>query len=411
MTQDLILSQAYYAVESSNPLLCSALISQAAYLCSVLGCHRVESMTEDPAELRKRKINLFWFLYVLDKGLSLRLGHASCIHDYDISVPMPLLDSEDEFSACNSLARFWCKLARMQGRIYEDLYSPRALKQPEANRVTKAHLLTTSIRQIWNEHDQIGHIHGISEETNAMFMLGGKVAMSTILTLVLRVVPPIDGAEPLSCNLDCLAAARLAMRLHQTCASKSFDALDKHVFAEYLRKTLLHLPFIPFLVIFRHAVETQSTSDLDMLGSFVETLKFAHGISSAAENLLLVCNIFYCIARLYLRAAAGNRSFCDAAMPDTLSQLQFAEEFYLSSASISTENACGSSGGGNTTDAYAASVQLNAAHDTIAFVTQEHLDEWVCDDRLVAEALVNELDFTDLIAQWTTTMASNSAAV
>ena len=117
-------------------------------------------MVKDLPETRNRKINLFWFLYTMDKGLCLRLGRASCIQDYDIAVPIPVLGTDETFKNGNGMLQFWIKLAGIQGRVYEDLYSPRALKQPRASRVAKADLIVADIRQMWAEHDQIGPISG-----------------------------------------------------------------------------------------------------------------------------------------------------------------------------------------------------------------------------------------------------------
>jgi len=58
-------------------------------------------MVKDSPETRGRKINLFWFLYTMDKGLCLRLGRASTIQDYDIAVPLPVLGTEENFAAGN----------------------------------------------------------------------------------------------------------------------------------------------------------------------------------------------------------------------------------------------------------------------------------------------------------------------
>ena len=66
-----------------------------------LGYHRADSMVKDSPETRGRKINLFWFLYTMDKGLCLRLGRASTIQDYDIAVPLPVLGTEENFAAGN----------------------------------------------------------------------------------------------------------------------------------------------------------------------------------------------------------------------------------------------------------------------------------------------------------------------
>lgn len=351
-------------------------------------------MVKDSVETRKRKINMFWFLYSMDKGLCLRLGRASCIQDYDIAVPMPVLGSEENFSAGNGLVRFWCKLAGIQGRIYEDLYSPRALKQSKASRAAKADLLVTDIRQMWTEHDQIGFIPGTPEETHEVFMLGDKVTMSTTLTLVLRAVPSTDD-QPLSCSQDCIAAARQALQLHRTCTAKFADMSDRHVFSEYLHWTLLHTPFTPFLVIFCHIIETQSTSDLAMLGDFLETLQPARGTSSAIEKMFLVCDVFHRVAKLFIGAAARNPNFSNPTTPDQSTQTQLRKELDPFMTRIGINNAYDAGFGGNEFGTYATSTQPNATYDMNAFATTGNMGEWFSEDQLITTLLGNDFNFMD----------------
>ena len=351
-------------------------------------------MVKDSPETRARKINLFWFLYTMDKGLCLRLGRASCIQDYDIAVPMPVLGAEENFAAGNGLIRFWCKLAGIQGRVYEDLYSPHALKQPKASRAAKADLLVTDIKQMWNEHDQIGTIPGTPEETHEVFMSGDKVTMSTTLTLVLRAVPSTD-SQPLSCSQDCIAAARQALQLHQTCTAKFADMSDRHVFAEYLHWTLLHTPFTPFLVIFCHIIETQSTSDLTMLGDFLQTLQPARGISSAIEKMFLVCDVFHRVAKLFIGAAARDPSFPNPTTPDQPTQTQLRKELDPFMTRIGINNAYDAGLNGNGFCPYTASTQPNATYDINAFASGGNMGEWFSEDQLITTLLGNDFNFMD----------------
>ncbi|XPS76842.1 hypothetical protein M3J09_008886 [Ascochyta lentis] len=389
-----LLLGAYYAVESSKPSLCSALISKAAHLCLTLGYHRADSMVKDSPETRGRKVDLFWFLYTMDKGLCLRLGRASCIQEYDIAVPLPLMTGDGNFGARNGLIRFWCKLAGIQGRVYEDLYSPRALKQPRASRAAKADSLVLEIRQTWAEHDQIGHIPGTPEETHDVFMLGDKVTLSTTLTLVLRAVPSTD-SQSLSCSQDCLAAARQAMQLHQTCTTKFATMSDKHVFSEYLHWTLLHTPFTPFLVIFCHIIETQSTSDLAMLGDFLETLQPARGTSSAIEKMFLVCDVFHRVAKLFIGAAARNPSFSNPTTPDQPTQVQLRKELDPFMTRIGINNTYDAGFNGNEFDPYTNTPQSNTTYNMDNFVPTGNMGEWFSEDQLITTLLGNDFNFMD----------------
>jgi hypothetical protein len=362
-------------------------------LCLILGYHRADSMVKDSPETRARKINLFWFLYTMDKGLCLRLGRASCIQDYDIAVPMASLGNKENFAAGNGLLRFWCDFAGIQGRIYEELYSPRALRQPRASKAAKADLLVTDIKQMWSDHDRIGHIPGTPEEAHEVFMLGDEVTMSTTLTLVLRAVPPADG-QTLSCSQDCIAAARQALQLHQTCAARFRDMSDRHVFVEYLHWALLHTPFTPFLVIFCHIIETQSTSDLAMLGDFLQTLQPARGISSAIEKMFLVCDVFHRVAKLFIGAAARDPSFSNPTTPDQPPQTQLRKELDPFMTRIGINNTYDSGFNSTGFDTYAASTQPNAAFDMNAFPSG-NMGEWYSEDQLITTLLGNDFNFMD----------------
>jgi hypothetical protein len=46
-------------------------------------------MKDDSKEDRETKIYIFWMIYFFDKSMSLRLGRASFIQDFDISLSNP----------------------------------------------------------------------------------------------------------------------------------------------------------------------------------------------------------------------------------------------------------------------------------------------------------------------------------
>jgi hypothetical protein len=54
-----------------------------------LGYHRYQTMKDDSKEDRETKIYIFWMIYFFDKSMSLRLGRASFIQDFDISLSNP----------------------------------------------------------------------------------------------------------------------------------------------------------------------------------------------------------------------------------------------------------------------------------------------------------------------------------
>jgi hypothetical protein len=310
---------------------------------------------------------------------------------------MPKLGSGDKFKDGNGIARFWVLLAGVQGRVYEDLYSPRALKQPRASRAAKADLLVADIRQIWREHDQIGFIHGSTPEAHEVFMLGDKVTMSTTLTLVLRAVPATDSesSQSLSCSQECVAAARQALQLHQTCTTKFADMSDRHIFSEYLHWTLLHTPFTPFLVIFCHIIETQSTSDLALLADFLETLQPARGTSNAVEKMFLVCDVFHRVAKLFIGAASRNLGFSNPTTPEQTTQTQLRKELDPFMTRIGINNTYDAAPNQSEFSPYADPLQADTTYDMNAFATTGNMGEWFSEDQLITTLLGNDFNFMD----------------
>lgn len=102
-------------------------------------------MEHDNPSLKEHKNRLFWSIYCIDKALSLRLGRASTIQDYDISLSWSAsaLPGTDQFGDIYIL---WIQLARIQGKVYEKLYSPAALCRPENERVGCARQLASDMQ-------------------------------------------------------------------------------------------------------------------------------------------------------------------------------------------------------------------------------------------------------------------------
>lgn len=113
---------ALYSVDVCRPSVAWQLISTAAQLCQTGGYHRTECLAYDPPALAKIKTKLLWEVYTLDKGLALRLGRASVIQDFDISLPKTYrlhnMEKRGDVADQNVL---WLKIADLQGRVYEQL--------------------------------------------------------------------------------------------------------------------------------------------------------------------------------------------------------------------------------------------------------------------------------------------------
>lgn len=165
------------------------------------------------------------------------------------------------------------------------------------------------------------------------FYVSDNVLRLSLLTLVHRAAPRLPGSAT-TFNSDCIAAARTTLQKHEECialiqrsatpylatymhwyASSYIWAIPNidRVFANVLIRTLLFAPFIPFIVIFCHVIETQNESDLARLQAFVTSIQSATSISRPAARLhrlfQTLCKIALSYIKFHSTTPADNRQY------------------------------------------------------------------------------------------------------
>ena len=153
-----------HAIGICKPSLCWTMIYTAAQLAQSLGYHRIQTMEDDSEELRDAKIHVFWFIYMMDKTLSLRLGRASTIQDWDMALPYPNIDSDharfgslvQQGQKGTEMLLYWIKVAQIQGKAYEELFSPAGKLKPVDDRAHTANKLVAALNQAWSERGEVG---------------------------------------------------------------------------------------------------------------------------------------------------------------------------------------------------------------------------------------------------------------
>lgn len=225
-------------------------------------------MGDDTPEERSAKVHVFWFIYIMDKTLSLQLGRSSAIQDWDISLPYPgAVDKECLDIGLTNMQRYWISLAGTQGDTYEKLFSPAAFLKPEHERVQIVNCLVKRLNQAWSDRGASttmdrtlvlrgwsvppedkkswwaaykgGVLESISKGADAapqesypgeklddgskkdLFYYSDAVAHLSTVTLIHRAIQPANAAF----SPECLHAAREALRLHQIC-NEQFNVRD-----------------------------------------------------------------------------------------------------------------------------------------------------------------------------------------
>lgn len=117
------------AQADARPALCWTIVSTGARLCQSLGYHREAEVARGPPELADAKRHVFWMLYMIDKIMSLNLGRASSFPHYDIDVEIFVLNRDLSFCAWDKVLVAFIELCKLQGQMYDELYSARARRQ------------------------------------------------------------------------------------------------------------------------------------------------------------------------------------------------------------------------------------------------------------------------------------------
>ncbi|KAK3354419.1 hypothetical protein B0H65DRAFT_437777 [Neurospora tetraspora] len=314
-----LLLAASYAVEASRFTLAWQLNSSAVMICQTLGYHRLPATTSGASSANDDVSNdtksaLFWFAYMLDKGLSLRFGRSSMIQDYDIAIPKRMGRTINVADFWKEMLNLWIEHAEVMGKAYEQLYSIAALSRPPEQRIESARQLVEAIKGIARENDElIRHARETGKLADSgrrdgftvtLMLRSDEVTYWASLCLIYRAIPAAPGFGS-TFNPECIEAARRAVEVHLECMQ--IPGLSVFTKVGYLHWTILYAPFIPFIVLFCHVIETSNMQDLDRMDHFVASLSTVCSISEAIDKFNRVCQVLCHVARLYVETKAQQQ--------------------------------------------------------------------------------------------------------
>lgn len=214
-----------------------AIVSYASRMCLDNGFNRLKDTPGDQRELNRKKI-CFWFCYAFDKALSLNFGRTPNFSDFDISVTYPRMSSPD----LQGLIESWFDICKIQGRIYEKLYSAQGQQSRPEVRVEHAKVLASELHQMRNrlmvdfpKHNSTTSANHAQHILNAMSkkdrepFLDSEITIIANLTLVYRVFPSQKPAHPLRFSDECVGVAREALEMHQDLCKLYLNRADTQI--------------------------------------------------------------------------------------------------------------------------------------------------------------------------------------
>ena len=180
-------------------------------------------------------------IVIIDKTLSLRLGRASSIRDDDFTLEKLSDNSQDDLSAFSFMALLskWVDLSLLHGQVYDEIFSPRALLQPEGVRVARARALASDLQRVFETvgtaESQVLELRRqtIGQDMHELFQKADRINHLATLTLVYRAIPAGPYSNSVFCE-ECVATAAEALNEHQKCLTILKD-VEGEVLEMYLQ--------------------------------------------------------------------------------------------------------------------------------------------------------------------------------
>lgn len=146
--------QSDYSLLNYKPMLAWNLNCAAVRMSQSLGFHKACIQDPERSVATRRKARLFVILYVADKMLSLRLGRGSMIRDEEVPLDYKVMLNGVN-TAPYKYVPYWVGFARIQGLVYDRLYSPKALQCSQENRHAQAMELLNEMDTLVSEKCEI----------------------------------------------------------------------------------------------------------------------------------------------------------------------------------------------------------------------------------------------------------------
>ncbi|KAI9375133.1 fungal-specific transcription factor domain-containing protein [Aspergillus egyptiacus] len=277
------------AQEESDIQRCWAYLSLAFNMCQTMGMHRSVTSLTDSSAVAESKRHAFWSLYTIDKNISLNIGVTSHFQDHDIDTDFYTPSEDLRYRSWDLINLITVEFAAIQGKVYDQLYSIRALRATEDERLLRINTLSVDLMTVRNKLLEVDVSKGLyADSLHGMTACADFIAYS-VLTVIYRA--QTRARDAMAISSQCYEAASLALHSHLKCITYFRDR-KAHKQAEYVNSILLYPSFTPFVIVFTHAITIANTTDLSLLQDTVKSLELIKGVSRGSMHLYTICEAF-----------------------------------------------------------------------------------------------------------------------
>ncbi|RBR12146.1 uncharacterized protein FIESC28_08780 [Fusarium coffeatum] len=262
----------------SKPVLARTLVNAGLSHCQMLGYHREVTYQKDQSGFAENKRRLFWTL----------------IQDIEVDAHWPAVPDDLAEKPWIELFHLVIRLAKIQGLIFDKLYSVAALQSPAVERRQWIDSLVADAHRWRHDLDNVDGSQVRFKKILALSMTHWDIQYYSTLTTLLR-APAMPGVGT-DMTSQCFQAARLALKSHLR-AFAGYGGEKMFTKADYIDWALHNSSFTPFVVTFLHSIAASSLEDVSLLEEVVDTFRHAREIHAGAEKLYQICDTFARLAR------------------------------------------------------------------------------------------------------------------
>ncbi|KAK6331906.1 hypothetical protein TWF718_002444 [Orbilia javanica] len=301
---------------SSKPLLAWTLCSAAARHVFTLGYHRERSLKSDPPDVADEKRHLFWSLYGVDKNLSLTLGRASNFQDYDIDTEYFSVSKSEGIAPWDHASIAFISLGRLQGMVYDQLYSATALKKSQAERHALISNLDEQLRpwlERWREvqsHLSVDVMSAIEtayySEYFDLFFGPTDIIYYSVQTTLHRAASMGEGVHTTEITAACFEAAAMGLHCHLKFLPIFKKKIGSNNMDSYVSWVLLYTSFTPLIVVFLHSIASNDPADVKLLHDFHDSIEPIAHVTRDSARLFEVTKVFCRVAKALVDSQTHN---------------------------------------------------------------------------------------------------------
>lgn len=197
-------------------------VAASTQMCQALGFHREVAFVPETAEQHLRRVRLVWSIVTADKSLSLRLGRPSTIRDSEFTLQRAGLDYNNPVFHVATILPKWIDWALLQGRVYDDVFSPLALMQPESIRASRARALASEMQLVYEstspmeDHYFEQRRQALGNELHELLNKADRINHLSTMALIYRGIPSSPRSGSAYCE-ECVEMAHQALDEHKNC--------------------------------------------------------------------------------------------------------------------------------------------------------------------------------------------------